>query len=223
MRTFQNNSKRLFDIFFSFIILLVSSPFLIIIAIIILIFDGRPLLFKSVRYQGPNIPITIYKFRTMYRDALSNKYRLNERFMRDGYLDIPLTCEVYTSVGRILEKFQIVEFLQFYNVLFHGMSIIGNRPLPKANLELLSKLDCWEKRFDSPGGLSGITQIVGKLNLTPTERLNLEISYSEIYKNGNVFFLDIILIWKTIKLLILGKQMALDEALKLLEKFRVEK
>ena len=43
------------------------------------------------------------------RDAASPRYRLAERYMRNGYLDIPRECEVYTPIGRLLEKFQVVE------------------------------------------------------------------------------------------------------------------
>ena len=121
----------------------------------------------------PDRTIPVFKFRTMVRDATSPKYRLAERYMRDGYLDIPLSCEVYTPLGRLLERLQIVELPQMLNVLFHGMSIIGNRPLPQDNVRCLQKHDGWEQRFDCPAGISGISQIVGKLNLRPEERLSL--------------------------------------------------
>ncbi len=124
--------------------------------------------------MGVNRQIRVLKFRTMVRDATSARHRLNERFMRDGFLDIPVNCEVYTPVGRFLERLQIVELPQLANVLFHGLSLVGNRPLPKANVDLLTQFPGWERRFDSPAGITGIAQIVGKLNLVPAQRLHLE-------------------------------------------------
>jgi hypothetical protein len=117
--------------------------------------------------------------------------------MRDGYLDIPLSCEVYTPIGRILERLQIVELPQLLNVLIDGMSLVGNRPLPKENLELLAQFPAWEKRFESPGGITGIAQIVGKLNLTPATRLRLESLYSKVYQEGNITRCDSLIIWHT--------------------------
>ena len=118
--------------------------------------------------------------------------------MRDGYLDIPLTCEVYTPVGRILERLQIVELPQLMNVVLDGMSIVGNRPLPKENVDLLAQHNPeWEKRFKSPAGITGISQVVGKLNLTPDERLRLEGLYSKVYQQGNIIKCDLLILWYT--------------------------
>ena len=162
--------------------------------------------------------MSILKFRTMVKDATSSKYRLRERFMRDGYLDIPLDCEVYTPIGRFLERTQLVEVLQFLNILFHGMSLIGNRPLPSENIELLKNFRGWEGRFDSPAGLSGLSQVVGKLNQTPEERLELECLYSSVYKSksGNILLCDLFIVYYTIRLLLFGKPLPIDAAKRLI-------
>lgn len=217
--TYHRLLKRLFDIVSSVIAIIFFSPLIIIVTIIYFLFEGRPVFYKSLRYITLEKAIMLYKFRTMYPDALSSKYDLEKRFMKNGFLDIPLTCEVYTPLGRILERFQIVELLQFYHVLFYGMSIVGNRPLPKANLELLSKFDNWEERFGAPAGISGISQIVGKFNLVPEERLKLEILYSKVYKEGKVFSCDIWIIFYTIKFVILNRNLSIAEAVVFLNKF----
>jgi len=113
----------------------------------------------------------------MVTDATSSKYQLEERFMREGYLDIPLSCEVYTPIGRFFERTQVVELLQLFNVLLGQMSFIGNRPLPLRNLEFLQKTGCWKARFDSPAGISGISQVVGKYGLSPASRSALFRQY----------------------------------------------
>lgn len=190
--------KRSFDVIVSAVLLLVCAPLILVAAVLLLVMEGRPIFFVSTRYIGLNRPVRVFKFRTMVPDARSPKYRLQERFMRDGYLDIPLTCEVYTPIGRILERLQIVELPQLLNVLIDGMSLVGNRPLPKANLELLARFPDWEMRFESPAGITGISQIVGKLNLTPVARLRLESLYSKVYQEGNIIRCDCLVIWHTV-------------------------
>ncbi len=137
--------------------------------------------------------------------------------MRDGYLDIPLNCEVYTPIGRILERTQLVETLQLLNVLLHGMSFVGNRPLPRENIELLSKMDGWQERFHSPAGITGLSQVVGKLNQSPTERLSLERLYSRAYKDPkvNIVWVDIVIIFYTVRMLLLNQPLSLHQAHKL--------
>jgi len=189
--------KRSFDILVTAILLLILAPVFLCAAVLLLLTQGRPIFYVSTRYIGLNRPVRVIKFRTMVRDARSPKYELKERFMRDGYLDIPLTCEVYTPIGRILERLQIVELPQLLNVLIDGMSLVGNRPLPKENVELLAQFPGWEKRFESPGGITGISQVVGKLNLTPAKRLRLESLYSKVYQEGNIIRCDCLIIWHT--------------------------
>ena len=138
--------------------------------------------------------------------------------MRDGYLDIPLYCEVYTPIGRFLERTQLVEILQLFNILFHGMSLIGNRPLPRENIELLKQFPGWEGRFDSPAGITGLSQVVGKLNQTPQERLELECLYSNAYKsrNGNIFLCDLYIAYYTVRLLLFDQPLSIEGARRLL-------
>src|SRR6202048_3312614 len=196
--TFRNRVlKRSFDLLVTVILLVVLAPLILCAAVLLLLAEGRPIFYVSTRYIGLDRQVRVIKFRTMIRDACSPKYRLNERFMRDGYLDIPLSCEVYTPIGRILERLQIVELPQLLNVLIDGMSLVGNRPLPKENLELLAQFPAWEKRFESPGGITGIAQIVGKLNLTPATRLRLESLYSKVYAEGKITPCDFLIICHT--------------------------
>lgn len=210
--------KRSIDILVSAILLVVFAPLLLAAVVLLLLTEGRPIFFVSTRYIGLNRPVRVIKFRTMIRDARSPKHRLNERFMRDGYLDIPLSCEVYTPIGRILERLQIVELPQLLNVLIDGMSLVGNRPLPKANLELLAQFPGWEERFASPAGITGISQVVGKLNLAPATRLRLESLYSNVYQEGNIIRCDSLIIWYTVAgVLFRNKGITLNRAEALLQ------
>lgn len=212
----KNIIKRLLDVILASLLLIILLPLLFITALAIYIKEGIPIFYVSQRHISPTKKISVVKFRTMHHDAKSSKYNLNERFMRDGYLDIPLDCEVYTGIGKFLERSQIVEILQLYNVIFHGMSLIGNRPLPSDNLQQLSDLPNWGDRFLSPAGMTGITQIVGKHNLRPLERLELEILYSKVYLKGNVLICDVKIVWFTLKMIFLGKTISRDHAKKIL-------
>ncbi len=197
--------KKVEDILFSVSTLIVFLPIIIIIIIISFLIQGRPIFYISERIVGLQKKIHIIKFRTMVEDAKHPKWGLEEKYMRDGYLDVPISSEVYTPFGRLLEKTQLVEILQVFQVLFNHMSFVGNRPLPEENVELLKTKfpDTWQERFKSPAGMTGITQVAGKFNLTSEQRLELESLYSKVYQEGNILKADAYIFFSTIILLLL--------------------
>lgn len=208
--------KRTLDVVFSFFFIVFLLPLFLLVSVVILLTEGHPIFYLSRRVVGRNKTVPIIKFRTMVCDATSPKYRLEERFMRDGYLDIPLNCEVYTPIGKVLERTQIVEMLQLFNVFLGQMSFIGNRPLPQRNLDLLGNTGAWEARFDCPAGISGISQVVGKYGLSPKERLNLELHYAKVYQSGNILKSDALIFLYTLRLLFTGKSLSLEAGKSLL-------
>lgn len=197
--------KKFEDIVFSLSTLIIFLPIIILIIILSFLIQGRPIFYVSQRIVGPQKKIHIIKFRTMVRDALNPKWQLEEKYMKDGYLDVPIFSEVYTPFGRFLEKTQLVEILQVFHVLFNHMSFVGNRPLPEKNVELLKIRfpDTWQERFKSPAGMTGITQVAGKFNLTSKQRLELESLYSKVYQEGNILKADAYIFFSTIILLLL--------------------
>jgi lipopolysaccharide/colanic/teichoic acid biosynthesis glycosyltransferase len=202
--------KRIEDIIFSILIIIIFTPILIPISIISLFMQGWPILYVSERIVGKNKKIKIFKYRTMVKDAKSDKYGLEEKYMKNGYLDIPLETEVYTPIGRFLEKTQFVELPQVFLVLTGNLSFIGNRPLPQKNVDILKDKypNNWDKRFESPSGMTGISQVVGKFQLSPEERLELESLYSEVYKRGNILKVDAYIFFSTIILLLFNNAVA---------------
>jgi len=208
----QQVIKRCADLFIAFTALALLFPVLVLTALIIVLDDGFPVCYLSYRLVSVNKSIKIFKFRSMVKDAKSSKYNLNERFMNNGYLDIPLSCEAYTRVGRWLERLQIVETLQFLNIILNGMSLIGNRPLPKENISLLRSHKGWEDRFLSPAGITGIAQVVGKLNMRPDQRLALEVLYSKVYDQGNILKCDFLIAIHTVRLILLSKPLEYKDA-----------
>ena len=202
--------KRTEDIVFSLLILIILAPVLILFSLTSLIMQGWPIFYISKRMVSIDKTISIVKFRTMVKDAKSDKYGLEKKYMKDGYLDIPLTSEVYTPIGRILEKTQIVEVPQVFAVLFGKISFVGNRPLPEKNVELLKKKypEKWEDRFKAPAGITGISQVVGKFGLSPEQRLELESLYSKVYEEGNILKADAYIFFSTVILLLLHESVA---------------
>ena len=202
--------KRFEDIIFSLAIIIVFLPILIPIFLISLFLQGWPVLYVSKRMVSLEKEVKIFKFRTMVKDAKSDKYDLENKYMKNGYLDIPLTSEVYTPFGKFLEKTQVVELPQVFYVLLGKISFIGNRPLPLINVNILREKypNKWHKRFDSPAGMTGIAQVVGKFQLSPEKRLELESLYSKVYQEGNVLKADAYIFFSTIILLLLRDAVA---------------
>jgi len=111
---------RLFDIIFSLFVLLLLSPFLFLIALVVLITSRGGIFYKQVRVGKNGKEFTLLKFRTMYKNA-----------DKQGLLTIGKDKRI-TAVGRILRKYKFDELPQFINVLLGDMSIVGPRPeVPK--------------------------------------------------------------------------------------------
>tara|TARA_Y200000002_G_C22508737_1_gene590340 strand:- start:109 stop:786 length:678 start_codon:yes stop_codon:yes gene_type:complete len=202
--------KRFLDIIFSVLVIVLFAPVLVLVCFFSMIINGLPVFYISNRMVSEKKLIKIVKFRSMVKDAKSSKYNLAEKYMKNGYLDIPLTAEVFTPYGRFLENTQLVELPQVFAVLFGYISFVGNRPLPENNVDILREEfpKDWQKRFDSPAGLTGISQVVGKLSLSPKQRLELEGLYSRVYNEGNIIKVDLYVIISTIKLILIRKPSA---------------
>jgi lipopolysaccharide/colanic/teichoic acid biosynthesis glycosyltransferase len=105
-----------------------------------------------------------------------------------------------TKVGHIIRKLSIDELPQLINVIKGDMSIVGNRPLPMYEAELLTT-DDWTDRFHGPAGITGLWQVEarGKTSkMSPEERKGLDNKYSEIAKSPFSFWKDIWIILRTI-------------------------
>jgi lipopolysaccharide/colanic/teichoic acid biosynthesis glycosyltransferase len=105
-----------------------------------------------------------------------------------------------TKVGHIIRKLSIDELPQLINVIKGDMSIVGNRPLPMYEAELLTT-DDWTERFHGPAGITGLWQVEARgksSKMSPEERKGLDNKYSEIAKSSFSFWKDIWIILRTI-------------------------
>ena len=135
--------KRLFDIFFSFTAIIVLSPLFLLIAVLILLFDGYPVLYKWNVYGFQGKYFSSYKFRTMVYNADSLKLDLKlSNEMSDVVFKMKNDPRI-TSLGRILRKFSLDELPQLFSVLKGDMSLIGPRPSFPYEFDKFKK---WQKR-----------------------------------------------------------------------------
>ncbi|MGB7328715.1 MAG: sugar transferase [Rubripirellula sp.] len=109
--------KRCIDLIASAFGLIVFSPVMLIIAVVVLLTDGRPILFCQQRVGKDGLPFTLYKFRSMRTEQDASAPQITQ----DGDSRI-------TPIGRILRKTKLDELPQLINVLFGKMSMVGPRP-----------------------------------------------------------------------------------------------
>ncbi len=120
--------KRLFDIIFSAIGILLLSPLCLVIALLILLNDGFPIFFKQERIGLNFKPFKLFKFRSMYKDAAEK-----------GLLTVGNRDQRITKIGYFIRKYKIDELPQLINVLIGNMSLVGPRPEVKKYTDLYNE------------------------------------------------------------------------------------
>ena len=184
----QRFFKRLMDIVVSALMLVITSPFLILSALAIKIYDGGPIFFRQERSTIGGKTFYIHKFRSMIVDA-----------EKDGK---PRPAEDYdpriTPVGRILRASRLDELPQFIDILMGNMSIVGPRPERIEHTKKYSKeIPEFQYRLKVRGGLTGYAQLYGKYNTTPYDKIQLDLMYIQNYS----ILLDLRLILMTVKIM----------------------
>lgn len=117
MPVWQKNLKRIFDITASVFILVLGSPFYLILMLLVKLTSKGPVFYSQERIGHNGMPFNIFKFRTMYVDSEKNGPQLSSK--EDPRI---------TPVGRYLRMYRLDEFPQFWNVLIGDMSLVGPRP-----------------------------------------------------------------------------------------------
>jgi lipopolysaccharide/colanic/teichoic acid biosynthesis glycosyltransferase len=177
-------SKRLFDLFITLIGLLIISPVLLIVAILVRIVHGSPVLFGQTRPGLRGRPFRIFKFRTMTNARAA-----------DGTL-LPDEKRL-TPLGRFLRASSLDELPELFNILRGEMSLVGPRPLLMQYLERYSPEQA--RRHDVLPGLTGWAQVNGRNALTWEDKFRLDVWYVDHWS----FWLDIKILfltaWKVFK------------------------
>lgn len=190
--------KRVFDIVISSLALFVLLPVFLFIAILLKLESKGPVFYISKR-AGRNYKIfDFYKFRSMHQDAESRLNELSDMNEYNGsgkkiFYKINNDPRV-TKIGQFLRDTSLDELPQLINILKGDMSIVGNRPLPLYEAEMLTT-DESVQRFLAPAGLTGLWQVKqrGTRDLTSEERIMLD----KLYARKCSFLLDIKLIIQT--------------------------
>lgn len=171
--------KRSADFVFALIISILLSPVIIIVAILVLIKLGRPILFTQQRPGINGHIFTLFKFRSM-----------NSKLSKDGE---PLPdADRLSNFGKLLRSSSLDELPGLWNILRGDMSFVGPRPLRVEYLPLYSPEQ--SKRHNVLPGLTGLAQVSGRNALDWPTRLRYDVEYVENISVGK----DIWIIWKTV-------------------------
>ena len=162
--------KRLFDIVFSLVILVVLSPLMLIIALAIKLYDHGPVFYKQTRLTKGGKEFSIYKFRSMIENAEQ----------QGGAQLAGKTDDRITPVGKIIRMLRLDELPQMLNILKGDMSVVGPRPeRPELAREYEKELPEFALRLRVKAGLTGYAQVYGKYNTSPYDKLKMDLIYIE--------------------------------------------
>jgi exopolysaccharide biosynthesis polyprenyl glycosylphosphotransferase len=184
--------KRAFDIVGSTLLLIVLSPLLLAITLAVRLTSRGPILFHSTRRGIGQRPFACLKFRTMHTDAEQRQADLEELNEASGALFKIRNDPRLTPVGRLLRRFSLDELPQLVNVLRGDMSLVGPRPLPERDYEMLA--DWHRKRYLVLPGITGLWQVSGRSELDFDELVHLDFIYLEHWSLA----LDLTILLKTI-------------------------
>lgn len=177
------NIKRAFDIILTISGFIIGFPIILIIAILIIIFNGTPVFFLQKRPGLKGMPFYIIKFRTM-----NNKTDVNGNLLPDK--------QRLTTFGKFLRSTSLDELPELINVLKGDMSLVGPRPLLMEYLDLYSIEQ--KRRHDVLPGVTGWAQINGRNAMTWDEKFKMDIWYVDNQSTYLDFKIFIITIFKVL-------------------------
>ena len=176
--------KRIFDLALTIPGLILISPVLVVVALLVLIFHGRPVLFKQVRPGYHAQPFAVWKFRTM-TDA------------RDAQGNLLPDASRLTRLGQFLRSTSLDELPELYNVLRGEMSLVGPRPLLLQYLERYSTEQA--RRHDVLPGITGWAQINGRNAISWEQKFQLDVWYVDHWSLGLDVKILLANFWKVLK------------------------
>jgi lipopolysaccharide/colanic/teichoic acid biosynthesis glycosyltransferase len=193
-RTGYRFVKRAIDITLSLLALVILSPVFLVTALCIKLDSPGSVFFNQLRAGKDGVPILVFKFRSMCKDADSMLKEMEE-FKNLGAMDIKqrLTKDPrITKTGRVIRATSIDELPQLVNVLIGNMSLVGPRPLPTYEHEAMNEYQ--QKRTLVKPGLTCYWQVSGRSTLNEETRVALDYKY--IQEQG--LLIDIGLMLRTI-------------------------
>ena len=192
--------KRAFDIFCSFLAIVVLFPILLIIGLLVKLTSKGPMLYVSTRIGQNGKKFKFYKYRSMKKDAEKELEKLLDQNETQGITFKMKDDPRITKFGKFIRKTSLDELPQLFNILKGDMSIVGPRPCTDREYELYSEKE--KKRLLVPQGLTGEWQTRGRSNTTFDEMVDMDLEYITI-KRG--FWYDIWLILLTVPAVLKSK------------------
>ncbi len=177
-------SKRVFDLLLTIPGLILISPVLLLVAVLVRIYHGKPVIFRQVRpgYRGQLI--TVYKFRSMSGD-------------RDTRGNLLPDSQRITPLGKFLRATSLDELPELFNVLRGEMSLVGPRPLLTQYLERYSPEQA--RRHDVLPGITGWAQVNGRNALTWEDKFALDVWYVDNYSLWLDVKILLLTLWKVLE------------------------
>lgn len=183
--------KRVMDVFISLVAIIITSPIMLIAALLIKWYDGGPVFFKQERYTRDAQKFIMIKFRSMVINA--EQYGAQFTTKKDKRI---------TPIGRVIRSTRIDELPQLFNVLKGDMSLVGPRAERIENVEAYSKLmPEFRYRLKVKAGLTGYAQIYGKYNTSYEDKVKMDLVYIE----NCSLMMDLRLLVSTLKVLFIGE------------------
>lgn len=178
--------KRFLDLIITVPLFILASPFMILTAIAIKLYDRGPVLYHQTRCTKDEREFEIFKFRSMVVDAEQDGEAVLARE----------NDERITPVGRFIRRTRLDELPQLYNVICGDMSLVGPRPeRPEIIAQYKEEMPEFAFRTRVKAGVTGFAQIYGKYNTIPYDKLKLDLFYIENYS----VWMDLKLILMTVK------------------------
>ena len=198
--------KRLFDLVFATIIIILSSPVMLAISIAIKLGDGGPVFLRQTRLTRFNRQFKVFKFRS--HNQLYNGLTPDEAFAKMKRPDLLKTFRDNgnylandpreTKIGKLIRITSLDELPQLFNVVKGDLSLVGPRAL------IPSDLAEYKKRhtiLSVKSGITGLAQVSGRNNIPVEERRLLDVYYAQNWS----FWLDIVILLKTVKAVIVNE------------------
>jgi len=190
--------KYTIDVIAAFLILVLISPLMLLIATLIKWQDGGPIFFSQERVGLYGRTFSCLKFRTMTVNADAQKASLMEKNEQEGPVFKIKNDPRVTRIGNLLRKSSMDELPQFFNVLFGDMSIVGPRPPIPAEVK---EYERWQRRrLSMKPGLTCIWQVSGRNNIPFEQWMKMDMQYIDTWS----LKLDALLFLKTFKVVLTG-------------------
>jgi sugar transferase (PEP-CTERM system associated) len=187
--------ERIFSLIFSALVLTLMSPVMALIALAIRLDSAGSAIFRQKRIGQNGKVFTLYKFRTMADGADQH----------GNHRPAEITDERFTRVGRVLRRSRMDELPQLFNILLGDMNFVGPRPfVPNQEEECLEKIPYYRQRWVVKPGATGWAQ-VNRGYCATIEDNREKLAYDLFYIKNISIGLDLLILFKTMKILLLGR------------------